>query len=183
MMVNKKQIPNIITLLRLVLIPFFIFFAFQEHYFASLRIFVIAALSDTIDGFIARKYNLVSSFGKLFDPLADKILAASALIIISCWGFISWWIVALILARDVIMTFLRHFLTKKQIYLASNFGGKLKTTLQFIAIIFVLFYKTFLPELEIVKFIILIMFVVIAILTWLSAIIYFSQIKRKKYVK
>ena len=181
-MLDKKQIPNIITLFRLVLIPFFVFFAVQGHYFASLLIFAIAALSDVVDGFIARRYNLVSNFGKLFDPLADKILAASALIIISGWGFVGWWIVALILSRDILMTLLRHFLTKKQVYLAANWGGKLKTTLQFIAIIFVLFYKAFMPELEIVKLSILIMFVIIAILTWLSAALYIFQ-TGKKYAK
>jgi CDP-diacylglycerol--glycerol-3-phosphate 3-phosphatidyltransferase len=176
----KKQIPNIITLLRIILVPIFIFFAIKKFYLATLLIFAIAALSDTIDGIIARKYQYVSNFGKLFDPLADKILAASALIILTCWGLIYWWLTALILLRDIFMTLLRHFLAKKQVYLAANIYGKLKTTVQFVTIIFAFFYKAFLSESATIENIILIIFGFVTVITWLSAVTYILQIKKRK---
>lgn len=179
----KSQIPNALTLFRIILIPLFIYFAIKEYYCASLLVFIIASLTDTFDGIIAREFKYVSSFGKIFDPLADKVLVASALIILTLWGLVYWWITFLILARELIMTILRNFLTRKKFFLSANIFGKMKTTVQMVTIIFSLFYKTFLPESCIVEDIILIIFILAMILTWFSAIIYIFQIRKVIYAK
>lgn len=179
----KRQIPNALTLFRIVLIPVFIFLAIKEYYPATLLVFIIASLTDTFDGIIARKFKYISSFGKIFDPLADKVLVASALIILTFWGLIYWWLTFLILARELFMTLLRNNLTKKKFYLSANIFGKMKTTVQMVTIIFSLFYRTFLPESGIIENIILIIFILAAILTWFSAIIYLFQIRKVIYAK
>ena len=173
----KKQIPNALTFLRIVLIPIFIYLAIKQYYLISLLVFIIASLSDTFDGIIARKYNYVSGFGKIFDPIADKLLVASALIILTYWNLIYCWLTVLILVREVFMTVLRFYLFQKKFYLAANILGKIKTTLQFIAIIFSLFYKTFLESYNILQNIILVAFIFIALLGWFSAAIYIIQIR------
>ena len=178
-----SQIPNALTLFRIVLIPVFIFLAIKEYYFATLSVFIIASLTDTFDGIIARKYNYVSSFGKVFDPLADKILVAFALILLAFWGLIYWWLTFLILARELFITILRSALTNKKFYLSANIFGKIKTTVQMIAVIFSLFYKTFLSESEMVENFILIIFILSAIFTWFSAIIYIFQIRKALHEK
>jgi len=179
----KSQIPNALTLFRIILIPLFIYFAIKEYYLASLVVFIIASLTDTFDGIIARKFKYVSNFGKIFDPLADKILVASALIILTLWGLIYWWLALLILARELFMTLLRNHLIKRKIYLAANIFGKIKTTAQISTIIFSLFYKSFLPKSSVIENIILITFILVTIITWLSAIIYVFQIRKGLYAR
>lgn len=179
----KSQIPNALTLLRIILIPLFIFLAIKEYYLSTFLVFIIASLTDAFDGIIARKFKYVSSFGKIFDPLADKILVASALIILTFWGLIYWWLTLLILARELFMTLLRNHLIKRKIYLAANIFGKIKTTAQMSTIIFSLFYKSLLPKSSVIENIILIAFILVTIITWFSAIIYVFQIRERLYAR
>jgi len=122
----KQQIPNALTVFRIILIPVFIYFALNDYFFLTLVVFVVAALTDTFDGVIARKFGYVSNFGKIVDPLADKLLVASALVIFSYWGILFWWLTAIILLREVCMTIYRELLKKRGIFLAANRYGKIK---------------------------------------------------------
>ncbi len=136
-----------LTVLRIILVPLFLIaiYALEDyslHLFFGTLIFVIAALSDYFDGMLARKYNLVTNFGKIFDPLADKILVISALIalMIPPMDVIHPVVFTMIVVREVAVTILRNYYAKKQIVIPANMGGKIKTTFQLIGIISTFFY-------------------------------------------
>jgi len=137
----NKNLANQITIFRLILIPFFILAFELDLRFSALLIFLIASFSDFVDGYVARKYNQISDFGKLIDPLADKILVSSALILlvsrIDLTGnsLIPAWLVVLIIAREFLITGLRSFAATRSIVLAADTLGKYKTTFQMLAII------------------------------------------------
>ena len=144
-----KRIPNWLTFLRLILIPVFVA-VLVEPTRNSLNIaaviFVFAALTDYLDGYIARRYKAISDFGKLFDPLADKILVMAALVMLvglrddNCVSFVPAWMVTLILARELWITGLRAFAAKDGTIVAAKSGGKVKSALQMIAILALLLY-------------------------------------------
>lgn len=177
----KRQIPNALTVIRIILIPVFIYLSLKEQYIASLVVFVVAALTDTLDGVIARKYGFVSNFGKIVDPLADKLVVASALIMFSLWGVLYWWITAIILIREIFMTVYREVLKTKGVFLAANSYGKAKTTTQMTTIIITLAYKAVLPPLAIIDIFLLVMYFLIAVLSWVSAIIYINQVRKERH--
>ncbi len=177
----KHQIPNALTVFRIILIPIFIYCALNDFFILTLIVFVVAALTDTFDGVIARKFGYVSNFGKIVDPLADKLLVASALIIFSYWGIIFWWLTAIILLREIFMTIFRELLKKKGIFLAANKYGKIKTTTQMVTIIATLAYRAILPNIVIIDTILLIMYFLIAVLAWMSAIIYIYQVRKERH--
>ncbi len=143
------RIPNWLTFLRLILIPVFVAVLIEpsrNSLTIAAIIFVFAALTDYLDGYIARRYKAVSDFGKLFDPLADKILVMAALVMLvglrddNCVSFVPAWMVALILARELWITGLRAFAAKDGTIVAAKSGGKVKSALQMIAILALLLY-------------------------------------------
>jgi CDP-diacylglycerol--glycerol-3-phosphate 3-phosphatidyltransferase len=99
----------------------------------SALIFIVAGLTDIADGVIARKYNLITNFGKIFDPIADKALIGVALIGLSYLGLLDWWFTWVILSREIFITFLRFWVINKGVIPASR-GGKAKTLMQIVAI-------------------------------------------------
>lgn len=126
-------LANKVTMFRIVLIPVLIAiavlaFPFWSYYAAA--VFIIAALSDILDGNLARKYNQISDFGKLVDPIADKMLLASAMIILVSWGKIPFYTAIVLLSRDHIINAFRIEAAKKDIVLAARKSGKIKTLLQ-----------------------------------------------------
>lgn len=132
----KMNVPNILTIVRIVLIPFFVVFMLYnitgyDNYIA-LTIFVAASLTDTLDGYLARKYDQVTNFGKFMDPLADKLLVCSALICLLDNGMISAGVVLIIIAREFIISGFRMVAADKGIVIAANWWGKLKTISQMI---------------------------------------------------
>ncbi len=177
----KHQIPNAITVFRIILIPIFIYFAINDYFIVTLIVFVVAALTDAFDGVIARKFGYVSNFGKIFDPLADKLLVASALVIFSYWGILFWWLTAIILLREIFMTVYRELLKKSGIFLAANRYGKMKTTTQMVTIIATLAYRAINQKVVIIDTILLIMYLLIAVLAWMSAIIYVHQVRKERH--
>ena len=177
----KHQIPNSLTVFRIILIPVFIYFALNDCYILALIVFVVAAMTDAFDGLIARRFGYVSNFGKIVDPLADKLLVASALIIFSYWGILFWWLTAIILLREVFMTIYRELLKKRGIFLAANRYGKMKTTTQMVTIIATLAYRAILPKVVIIDIILTIMYFLIAALAWMSAIIYVHQVRKEQH--
>lgn len=130
------NLPNRLTILRIFLIPFFVFFMLSDFSkWIALIIFVVASLTDMLDGKIARKYNLVTDFGKFMDPLADKLLVCSALICLVELKRIPAWIVIAIISREFIISGFRLIAAEKQIVIAANFWGKIKTVCQMFMVI------------------------------------------------
>lgn len=131
------NLPNKLTLSRVIMVPFFVVFILlvpQYLYFKwiALAIFIIASLTDLLDGKIARKYNLVTNFGKFMDPLADKLLVCSALIAMSSLGVIPAWITIVIIAREFIISGFRLIAAEKGVVIAASMWGKWKTTFQMV---------------------------------------------------
>ena len=130
------NLPNRLTILRIFLIPFFVFFMLSDFSkWIALIFFVVASLTDMLDGKIARKYNLVTDFGKFMDPLADKLLVCSALICLVELKRIPAWIVIAIISREFIISGFRLIAAEKQIVIAANFWGKIKTVCQMFMVI------------------------------------------------
>ncbi|QBI53255.1 CDP-diacylglycerol--glycerol-3-phosphate 3-phosphatidyltransferase [Streptomonospora litoralis] len=135
------NIANVLTASRLVMVPLFVVFMFLEDTgwrFAAFAVFVIAAVTDHVDGEIARRRNLVTDFGKVADPIADKALTGAALIVLSLLGELWWWVTVAILVRELGITLLRFAVIRHGVIPASR-GGKLKTVLQVVAISIYLF--------------------------------------------
>lgn len=135
------NIANVLTLSRLVMVPLFVAFMFLDHpawRFAAFAVFVVAAITDRVDGELARRRNLVSDFGKIADPIADKALTGSALVVLSMLGELWWWVTAAILVRELGITLLRFAVIRRGVIPASR-GGKLKTVIQIVAISIYLF--------------------------------------------
>ncbi|MDO4860305.1 MAG: CDP-diacylglycerol--glycerol-3-phosphate 3-phosphatidyltransferase [Bacillota bacterium] len=132
------NLPNKLTLLRIILVPVFIVVLMTGHYYSSAAIFVVASLTDMLDGKIARKYDLVTDFGKLMDPLADKLLVMSALICLVQLGDIPGWMAIVILGREFAITGLRTVAASSGVVIAAGWTGKIKTVLQMIAVVLIL---------------------------------------------
>ncbi len=132
------NLPNKLTMFRVILIPFFVVFMLCEittvDKWIALAIFIIASLTDLLDGKIARKYNLVTNFGKFMDPLADKLLVCSALICLVELGKMPAWMVIIIIAREFIISGFRLIASDNGVVIAANYWGKFKTTFQMIMI-------------------------------------------------
>ena len=138
------NLANKLTMLRILMIPVFIAVLVYSkdrdivYRYIALGIFVMASATDTLDGYVARKYNMITDFGKLMDPLADKILVSSALIILIELGNISSWIVSIVIAREFIISGIRLIATEKNIIIAASPLGKLKTVSQMLSVILML---------------------------------------------
>lgn len=131
------NLPNKLTLTRVIMVPFFVAFLlltpkFLYFKWIALGIFIVASLTDLLDGKIARKYNLVTNFGKFMDPLADKLLVCSALIGMSSLGVIPAWITIIIIAREFIISGFRLIAAEKGVVIAASMWGKWKTTFQMV---------------------------------------------------
>ncbi len=128
------NLPNKLTVARFIAVPIFIVvFMLGYHYIAAI-IFIAASFTDYLDGKIARKYNLVTNFGKIMDPLADKILVISALVCLVELGQVAAWMLIVILAREFTVTGLRTVAAAQGIVIAAGMTGKIKTVLQMIAV-------------------------------------------------
>lgn len=132
------NLPNKLTMFRVILIPFFVLFMLVDITTAdkwiALAIFIIASLTDLLDGKIARKYNLVTNFGKFMDPLADKLLVCSALICLVEMSVLPAWIVIIIISREFIISGFRLIASDNGVVIAASYFGKFKTTFQMIMI-------------------------------------------------
>ena len=135
---KNMNLPNKLTMLRVILIPFFVvceLIPYSWGKWAALAIFVAASITDKLDGTIARKYNLITNFGKFMDPLADKLLVCSAMICFVGLGTLAPWIVIIIVAREFIISGFRLVASDNHVVIAASYWGKFKTTFQMIAVI------------------------------------------------
>ncbi len=134
------NLPNKLTVFRVILIPFFVFFLLNSAFegygkYIAVVIFIVASLTDFADGKIARKYNLVTNFGKFMDPLADKLLVCSAMICLIETEKLAAWIVIVIISREFIISGFRLVASDNGVVIAANYWGKFKTTFQILMII------------------------------------------------
>ncbi|KGF14825.1 CDP-diacylglycerol--glycerol-3-phosphate 3-phosphatidyltransferase [Peptostreptococcus sp. MV1] len=135
------NLPNKLTVFRICMVPLFMLFIYLPipgKYLISLIIFAIAAITDALDGRIARKYNLVTDFGKFMDPLADKLLVIAALTCMIKPGLVPAWIVVVIVARELAVSIMRAIAAADGKVIAAGNSGKLKTVTQMFAIVFLL---------------------------------------------
>lgn len=130
------NLPNKITILRVLMIPIFLVILLVDtipyNEIIALIVFALACITDAIDGHIARKYNLITDFGKFMDPLADKLLVSAALICFTAQGLIPAWIVVVIISREFIISGFRTIAVEKGVVIAAGKSGKLKTAVQMI---------------------------------------------------
>lgn len=144
------NLPNKLTVLRVILIPFFVVSmmiengANQTFRYVAAAIFIIASLTDMLDGKIARKYNLVTNFGKFMDPLADKLLVSSAMICLVELDRLASWMVIVIIAREFIISGFRLIAADNQIVIAASMWGKVKTVCQMFMVILLILNWPFL---------------------------------------
>jgi CDP-diacylglycerol---glycerol-3-phosphate 3-phosphatidyltransferase len=130
------NVANALTVLRLLLVPVCVAFLVQGgsgYRTAAFAAFAVASVTDLLDGELARRRNLITDFGKIADPIADKALTGSALVTLSALGQLAWWVTVVILARELAVTLLRFWVIRRGVIAASR-GGKIKTLLQVIAI-------------------------------------------------
>ncbi|MDQ0028951.1 CDP-diacylglycerol--glycerol-3-phosphate 3-phosphatidyltransferase [Arthrobacter bambusae] len=177
------NLPNILTMLRIVLVPFFVWFLLEDNSrhgiwrWAAVVAFAVAIYTDKLDGDIARSRNLVTNFGKIADPIADKLLIGSALVLLSALGELPWWITILILVREWGITALRFFVIRYGVMPASR-GGKLKTAVQTVAIFFyILPLNSFAPWLVSVAFLVMIVALVITVWTGVEYVIQAAKLR------
>lgn len=134
--------PNKLTVLRFILVPFFLVAAYYEKnqsmMFISTIVFSIASITDFLDGYLARKYNLVTDFGKFMDPLADKVLVAAALLFLIQVERVEAWLVVIIISREYAISIIRAIAATNGKVIAASGGGKAKTVTQMMAIIMLL---------------------------------------------
>lgn len=138
-----KQVPNILTIIRFLLIPIIVFYIFTGNYIFAFVFFTLSALTDIADGFIARRFNLISNFGKLMDPLADKLTQIATLASLVFTDIIPIWILLIVLLKEFIMICGASFLYGKDVVVYSKWYGKLATVLFYFAIVFSLIVKQF----------------------------------------
>ncbi|WP_421083439.1 CDP-diacylglycerol--glycerol-3-phosphate 3-phosphatidyltransferase [Rothia nasimurium] len=140
---SNWNLPNALTALRILMVPFFIWALWAGGAYGgvdlALRwlaagVFVVAMITDWLDGYLARKNNLITSFGKIADPIADKFLTGAAFVVLSMLGELWWWVTIVILVREWGITIMRLFVIKYGVMAASK-GGKLKTVLQTVALV------------------------------------------------
>ena len=139
----KMNIANSLTLFRIALTPIFIIFLFYDHPYAklwALMVFLVASITDALDGYFARKHDQVTEQGRFLDPLADKILILSALISFAVLEIIPFWMVGLIIFRDLFITGLRVVMNNKGFQMITSNIAKAKTSFQVVIIVTILLY-------------------------------------------
>lgn len=130
-----KHIPNILTVVRFFLIPFIIYFIVIDEYMLAFAFLTFSGLTDVLDGWIARKFNFITNFGKLIDPLADKATQLAVLLTITFKGVIPFWIILIVALKEATMIAGASFLYGKELVVSSKWFGKLSTVLFYIAIV------------------------------------------------
>ena len=169
------NLPNKLTVMRVILIPFFVAALLYDNGSSQTMrivanvIFIVASLTDLFDGKIARKYNLVTNFGKFMDPLADKLLVCSALICLIQLGQRPAWVVIIIISREFIISGFRLVAADNGIVIAASYWGKFKTSFQMISVILMIFN---IPALATVT---MIMLVIAVVLTVISLVDYVAK--------
>ncbi len=173
-----KHLPNILTVIRLMMVPLFVYLFFRDTA-AAVTIFVLACLTDILDGYIARHYNAISKFGMLADPMADKLLQLSALVCLYVSSILPAWAVIAVFIKEFTMMIGALILLNKKIIIPSNKTGKTGTVIIAAAIVYCIAVPEALP---ILKYILPYIITAISVLT-LSVYIYMFLASRKEHTK
>lgn len=136
------NIPNLLTALRFVLIPIFGYYLYNEQYLIAIILFLLGGLTDVLDGYIARKFNMVTSWGKVFDPAADKLMQITALVLLTVQELIPSVVLIVVVAKEAFMGMGSIVLYKKKnVIVSANWYGKLATVIFYLAIIMTIIFK------------------------------------------
>ena len=162
-----KIVPNILTVIRFIFIPSIIVSLIYDNYVLALILFTLSSLTDVLDGKIARKYNAISDFGKLMDPLADKLTQLSVLLTLAVKNVIPFWIVVILVLKETVMIAGASFLYGKSLVVSSKWYGKLTTVLIYIAVVSSCLIKIFnLPEFDIYIYVLAIIFAIFSLIKY-----------------
>ena len=176
------NLPNKLTVLRVIMVPIYVFLQLCDFWpgytkWLALAVFIIASLTDLADGKIARKYNLVTNFGKFMDPLADKLLVCSALVCLTYLNKVSAWVVIIIIGREFIISGVRLIASDNGVVIAASMWGKVKTVFQMFMIGFLIGDV----DHPVMRMITLILVIVATLLTIISLVDYL--VKNKDVLK
>lgn len=174
-----KHIPNMLTILRFILIPFIIVFLFQDKYVEAFIFLTASGITDILDGFIARKFNFITNFGKLIDPLADKTTQIAILVTLALKGIIPFWFLIIVFIKEFLMIAGASFLYAKELVVSSKWYGKLSTVLFYLAIVSSIAIRFFALD---CNFDIYIYYVALAA-TIFSLFMYFNAFYKQGYLK
>ena len=181
-----KHVPNILTIIRFLIIPPIVLTIVYDDIIVALIFLILSGITDVLDGAIARKYNLVTDFGKLVDPLADKATQTAILITLAVKGLIPFWILAIVIVKEFAMIAGASFLYGKELVVSSKWYGKLATVLFYVAIAFSLIIRyinnTDILGFELYNFSIYIYCLAIGA-TLLALVMYFRVFNMKDYIK
>ena len=172
---TKLNAPNMLTLLRVILIPLIVLLIGLNSFVAAGILFIVASVTDFLDGYLARKYNLITDFGKFLDPVADKLLVLTAMIMLCTKSAelpvtFPAWLICIVVARDLMMDGLRMIASSKGVVIAAGELGKIKTTLQIIAVVCVTF--------QVWKWLSITMMAAMGLMTVLSGADYFMRSRK-----
>lgn len=173
-----KNIPNILTLSRFVFIPIMFLSIISKNYMMAFIFLTISGITDILDGFIARKYNYITNFGKLIDPLADKTTQISILIALAIVELIPYWILIIVFIKELIMVSGASFLYGNDLIVSSRWYGKLATVVFYIAIVFSLTISYLNLNIHWDIFV----YYIALILSLFSLIMYFVEFYKKGYI-
>ena len=174
-----KYIPNILTVLRFLLIPFILHFLVHDQFILAIVFLTISGITDILDGTIARKFNFITNFGKLIDPLADKITQLSILWMLVSKNIIPLWILVIVLLKEATMVAGASFLYGKELVVSSKWYGKAATVLFYLAIVLSMIFK----DLQIQSGIDLILYYIAVAMTIFSLVMYFREFYMQGYLK
>lgn len=175
----KKQIPNILTIARFFIIPFLIYFLIMDDYILAFVMLALSGLTDVLDGAIARKYNLITNFGKLIDPLADKITQLSVLCTLVAKGIIPLWLLVVVLTKEALMICGASFLYGRDLVVSSKWYGKAATVLFYLAIAVSMIERQFVLNIPFDTW----LYYLALIMTIFSLVMYFREFYIKGYFK
>lgn len=174
-----KNIPNILTILRFFLIPFILYFLVHDEFILAIVFLTLSGLTDILDGAIARKFNFITNFGKLIDPLADKFTQLSILWMLVSKNIIPLWILVIVLLKEATMVAGASFLYGKELVVSSKWYGKASTVLFYLAIALSMIFR----DLHIQTSIDLFIYYIAVTMTIFSLVMYFREFYMKGYLK
>lgn len=174
-----KHVPNILTMFRFVLIPFIVISIIKSNYILAFILLTISGITDILDGYIARKYNFITNFGKLIDPLSDKATQISVLIALFMEEIIPFWILLIVLLKEGLMIIGASFLYGKELVVSSKWYGKLATVLFYTAIVSSFIVKFFELQFHFDTYV----YYFALFMTLFSLVMYFNAFYKQGYLK
>ena len=174
-----KHVPNLLTILRFVLIPFIFIDIMNENYISAFIVFTVSGITDMLDGFIARKFNFITDFGKLIDPLADKSTQVCVLLSLALKNIVPLWILLIVFLKEVIMIAGASFLYGKELVVSSKWYGKLATVIFYVAIVSSLAVKYFNISFQFDTY----LYYLALVMTLFSLVMYINAFYKQGYLK